>query len=81
MAREVGDETVILDLSNGTYYGLDAVGTRVWALISQGLALDEVCTRMLDEFAVDRDTLLYDLSALVDELLSRGLLVQVDQAT
>jgi hypothetical protein len=81
MAREVGDETVILDLSNGTYYGLDSVGTRVWMLVGQGLTLDEVCNRMLDEFEVDRDTLAYDVSALVNELLSRSLLAQVDQVT
>ena len=29
MARTVGDETVILDLAGGTYYGLDAVGARM----------------------------------------------------
>ena len=26
MARTVGDETVILDLASGTYFGLDPVG-------------------------------------------------------
>jgi hypothetical protein len=36
MARTVGDETVILDLANGTYYGLDPVGARMWQLMSEG---------------------------------------------
>ena len=26
MARTVGDETVILDLASGTYFGLDPIG-------------------------------------------------------
>ena len=29
MARQVGDETVILNLTSGTYYGLDAIGARI----------------------------------------------------
>ena len=29
MARTVGDETVILDLASGTYFGLDPVGARM----------------------------------------------------
>ena len=28
VARELGGETVILDLSSGTYFGLDPVGAR-----------------------------------------------------
>jgi len=36
MARTVGDETVILDLASGTYYGLDPVGARIWQLMSEG---------------------------------------------
>jgi len=81
MAREVGDETVILYLSNGTYYGLDAVGTRMWALLGEGLTLDEVCDRLLEEFEVERDMLVADASALVGELLARSLLVRLEQAT
>ena len=36
MARTVGDETVILDLASGTYYGLDPIGARIWQLMGEG---------------------------------------------
>ena len=29
----VGEETVLLHLKSGTYFGIDAVGTRIWALL------------------------------------------------
>ena len=32
VAREVGNETVLLDLESGTYYGLDPIGARMWNL-------------------------------------------------
>ena len=31
MSRQVGDETVILDLGSGMYFGLDPVGARIRA--------------------------------------------------
>ena len=33
ISRAVGDETVILDLESGAYFGLDPVGAQLWALI------------------------------------------------
>jgi hypothetical protein len=35
MARRVGNETVLLDLASGTYFGLDPVGARIWQLIGK----------------------------------------------
>lgn len=75
MARTVGDETVILDLANGTYYGLDPVGARMWQLMSEGNSLSAVCETMLDEYDVTREALASDILRLTEELLTKGLLV------
>ncbi len=74
MAREVGDETVILDLASGTYYGLDPVGARIWQLMAEGRPLEQVCAAMLDEFDVSRAALEQDLDRLVTELAEKGLI-------
>jgi hypothetical protein len=73
MARTVGDETVILDLASGTYFGLDPVGARIWALIGEGKTLAEICTTILDEYEVEREQLEMDVLRLTGELLERGL--------
>ena len=38
MSRLVGDETVLLDLESGMYFGLDGVGQRIWEAIAEGTA-------------------------------------------
>ena len=73
MAREVGDETVILDLANGTYYGLDPVGARIWQLMAAGQTLVQVCEVMLAEYEVTREDIERDVPALVQSLLERQL--------
>jgi hypothetical protein len=74
MARQVGEETVILDLASGTYFGLDLVGARVWELLSEGRAPNAVCETMLVEYDVSRDEIERDLSELLDALVDKGLI-------
>ena len=73
MARQVGDETVILDLTSGTYYGLDPVGARIWQLMAEGQTLVKVCEVMLAEYEVTREDIERDVLALVQTLLERKL--------
>lgn len=74
MARQVGDETVILDLSGGTYFGLDPVGARIWQLIGEGRTLAETCDILLDEYDVPREQLERDVAELAEKLLAQKLL-------
>ena len=73
MARTVGDETVILDLFSGTYYGLDPVGARMWQLMADGQTLAAICDTMLDEYEVAREALEGDILRLTEELRAKGL--------
>ena len=73
MTREVGDETVILDLASGTYYGLDPVGARIWQMMAEGQTLMQVCKVMLAEYEVTREDIERDVFALVQTLLERKL--------
>ena len=73
MARTVGDETVILDLATGTYYGLDPVGARMWQLMAEGQTLAAVCDALLDEYEVTREALEGDILRLTEELQAKGL--------
>lgn len=74
MARQVGEETVVLDLASGTYFGLDRVGARLWHLLGEGKTLSEICNVMLDEYEVSREELERDALALAQDLAARNLI-------
>ena len=74
MARQVGEETIILDLASGTYFGLDAVGAHIWELMGEGKTLAEVCAAMLAEYEVPAEDIERDVIALADTLSSRHLI-------
>lgn len=75
LARQVGGETVMLDLAKGAYFGLDPVGARMWQLLAEGKTLAEVRDAIVEEYDVSREDAERDLLALVAELRARGLLV------
>ncbi len=74
--QKVGDETVLLNLQTGTYFGLDTVGTRVWELVAEKGTLAGIVESMLEDYEVTPEDLQRDILRLVKELRAKGL-VQV----
>ncbi len=72
--RELGDETVLLDPESGVYYGLDAVGTRLWTLLTETPRVAAVHERLMEEFEVAPDRLWQDLTDFLAELEQKGLI-------
>lgn len=70
----VGQEGVLLSTTEGAYYGLDEVGVAVWSTLSSGADFDTLHRTLLAEFDVSSDVLGSDLRALVDDLISAGLI-------
>ena len=74
MSRLVDNETVLLDLSSGIYFGLDGVGNRIWESVSEGLNLAETVAVITSEFEVDETQAQSDVIEFARNLVERGLL-------
>ena len=73
ISQEVSGETVLLDLESENYFGLDEVGTRIWQLIESAGDLEAIFNTLLEEYDVEEEQLLGDLSDLVGEIENLGL--------
>ena len=71
--QQVGNETVLLNLSNESYFGLDPVGTRFWQLLADSPEIQPAFETMLGEFEVDAEQLSSDLLELVERMAKAGL--------
>lgn len=71
----VGEETVILHLVNGTYYGLDPVGTRIWGLLKDGVSAPDICRQLADEYDMDLATIEADARAFLSDLEAQGIVI------
>jgi hypothetical protein len=73
----VGDETIILHLKSGTYFGLDPTGTRIWTLMKQGLGPLEICERLATDYSIGRETIETDVREFLDNLQANDILIDL----
>ena len=77
-AKSLSGEMVIVDLGSGTYFGLNAVGSRIWELIGEGRSLSAICAQLVAEFDVTDAVARRDALDLIGKLLANQL-VDVDE--
>jgi hypothetical protein len=70
--RALGDESVILSLDTGMYFGLDPVGTRIWTLLPER-DLAQVAEMIHQEFDAALPQIQEDVLALVEQLIAKHL--------
>lgn len=71
---EVDGTAVMMSLLQGKYYGLDAIGTRIWELVENPTTPRRLCDTLMQEFEVDRETCERDVLDFVTELVAEKLL-------
>ena len=74
VSADLSGEAAILNLKSGVYYGLNPVGARIWSLIQEPKTVTEIKDTLLLEFDTEPEQCEADLFALLNELLSHGLI-------
>jgi coenzyme PQQ synthesis protein D (PqqD) len=74
VACDLDDETVILSLKTGEYYGLNPVAAEVWRIIHVRRSVAAIRDALLKKYAgVTKEQCEEDLMKLLAELESQGL--------
>lgn len=77
VSAELEDEAVLLNVETGLYFGLGEAELLVWTLLGDGLSVEEIHQRLLEEYDVEAEQLRSDLNGLIGALIEREL-VRVD---
>ena len=73
VSSDLDGETVMMSIKNGKYYGMDAIGSRIWELIKQPRSVLELCDILLTEFNVDRERCEKDVLVFLNKLAEDNL--------
>jgi hypothetical protein len=73
-SAEVEDESIILDLEEGIYYGLNPTGARIWKEIQQPSTIREITSVVISDYNVDKEQCIKDVKSLVHELKKNNLI-------
>ena len=76
---EVDHEVVALNIDRGTCYGLNLVGSRIWDILENPVAIDDIFSRLLAEYDVDKATCERQVLDLLEELRGEGLITTLEE--
>ena len=74
-AKVIDGELIIIRLSDGTYYSMDNIGTRVWELLEGNYDVAALVDVVASAYKVARERVETDVGSLVRDLLAERLVV------
>jgi hypothetical protein len=77
---DLDGETALMSVEHGKYYGINPIGSRIWALIEQPRLISDLCACLLSEFEVESTQCENDVLAFLSELAKDNLVKIVDNS-
>jgi hypothetical protein len=74
LSSELDGETVLMSVTQASYYGLDATSQRIWNMIAQPIRVADLCGQLVTDYAVERTTCEQQVCAFLNELNEEGLI-------
>ncbi len=73
LVQNLADEAVLLNLDSEAYFGLNEVGTRMFAVLQEHNSIADAHQQLLAEYDIDSEKLKTDLLNLIQQLVEQGL--------
>jgi hypothetical protein len=67
------EEAVMMSVTAGRYYGLNAVASRIWELLDTPKTIAQLCAQICEEFEVDAQTCEAEVLKFVQDLIDNGV--------
>jgi hypothetical protein len=69
------EELVMMDISQGKYFSLNPVATRIWELLERPMTIAELCFILQDEYDVEAERCRIEVQAYLAEMVRMGLVL------
>ncbi|MBA2665056.1 MAG: PqqD family peptide modification chaperone [Bradymonadaceae bacterium] len=76
--EEVEDEFLILDLSQNSYFGLNALGRVIWQALGERKSFGQIVENICESFDVEAAVAAADANEFIVDILERGLARKID---
>jgi hypothetical protein len=78
IGADAAGETILVNVSNGNFYGLGSTGGLIWTCLEQPCSRQRILDRLTGEFDVSPEAAEADLAVFLDALAAEGLTVEVE---
>jgi hypothetical protein len=74
LSTELDQETVLMSIDAGAYYGLEGPARSIWEILETPLTFSALVDRLVEEYQVSPKTCAADLERFLSEMVREGLL-------
>ena len=74
LETDIDNETVMMDIDQGRYFGLNRSATRIWEVLAEPVVIEDLVELLAAEFDVSREQCERDVMTFLEGLRARGLL-------
>lgn len=75
VSTDLDNETVLMSIEQGNYYGMDQILSRIWAIIENPVKTSDLIEKLLEEYDISREDCEKDVLKVLNELAKENLLV------
>jgi len=75
ISTDMDEETVMMSVELGEYYGVNPVGSRIWKLLDKPVLVSEICRTLQAEYDVQPGQCQTEVMEFVSKLLEKKLIV------
>jgi hypothetical protein len=75
LTSNIEDQTIMMNLEQGNYYGLNAVGNRIWELADQEISVKDICSALLKEYEVEEKHCKKVVLSFLGKMREAGLII------
>ncbi len=79
VSSDLNDETVLLDLESGIYFGLNQVGASIWRLIETPRTVEQIQEELGKEYDIDRDSCSAAVQQFLAQLAAKNLITLIEK--
>ncbi len=72
--NQLDGETIMMSIENGEYYGMNAMGTRIWDLLETPRRVSEIRDALMPDFDVELEQCEKDILAFLNLMESRKVI-------
>jgi hypothetical protein len=75
LVSALGEETVMMNLENGDYLGINPVGTAIWHLLEQPATPQQLIAALMNEYEVSQEQCTQEVNAFLQQMIDNEVVI------
>jgi len=73
LVSALGEETVMMNVENGDYLGINPVGTAIWHLLEQPATPQQIIAALIKQYDVTQEQCTQEVTAFLAQMIANGV--------